>query len=159
MSRLLVAVFLASVVAVCSAQNSTTPTVMFKLERYSNPNNQLQDGSNCDPFGWSKCDPYVVVHVRNSANVTDLQTFTSTPTNDVSSLDFQMFIGFVNPLLIKVPKGTVVDLSVTIYDDDDIGQDEIIGTYWFLYVAGTEAKRETKTAGSASLTVMMATVG
>jgi hypothetical protein len=40
---------------------NTDILVSIKLESYSNPENLLISGSNCDPFGWSKCDPYLTI--------------------------------------------------------------------------------------------------
>ncbi|XP_055344725.1 uncharacterized protein LOC129592661 [Paramacrobiotus metropolitanus] len=131
--------------------------VTIKLEKYDNPADRLQDGTNCEPFGISKCDPYFILTVRNSFNTSLVSTYTSTHTDDVSSVDFGSFIGFLNPVTAKVPNGTVVDITIVAMDDDPIGEHELIGTFNYFYVAGQTPKRESRVSGTSTVTVLFNT--
>lgn len=82
----------------------------------------------------------------------DIKTLTSAKNDDVSNLEFGMFMGFLNPIIVKVPNGTIVDIQIAAFDDDSIGGEDLIGTFAFYYVAGQPAKRDTRQSGSAMFT-------
>jgi hypothetical protein len=81
-----------------------------------------------------------------------LKNLTSTSISNVDSVEYGLFIGFLNPITLRSAIGSVVNVQVTVHDDD-YGKDELIGVFSFSYVAGSSLKTETKSSGSAQFTV------